>query len=400
MVSSQRAVDVVTVDEVHPDVARSVGVDAVVLEAGSALVLGVSDSLLAWSGFEEHELVGRPVWDTLARGDLGDTLRDVHQDPSGAAVTGVVEGTVTAKDGSSRRSRWAQVPVPGTPVSQVVMTDLGPAADGPAVLPAVLPADRADDEAAGDEQSTLDRVTRGLLETLSHELRTPVASVAGYAELLREGEGGQLSMMQRKFVAAIARNSERLRGLADQLLLIGGLESRATQLQLAPFDLRDVVTSVRVSLAASGLERVSVALEPGREPLPVVADRDRLVQVVEELVVNAAKFTLGTGEVVCSARVDGPDALIEVVDDGVGFASEDEPSSLFLPFYRSRAVRVRGVPGAGLGLSFAAAVVNGHGGEITAAPGEQGGSVFTIRLPLAVGDDPVLVDEGDTVDAV
>ena len=246
-------------------------------------------------------------------------------------------------------------------------------------------------DAADDEPSALDRVTRGLLETLSHELRTPVASVAGYAELLREGEGGQLSMMQRKFVAAIARNSERLRGLADQLLLIGGLESRATQLQLAPFDLRDAVSSVRISLAASGLERVSVSLEPGDEPLPVVADRDRLVQVVEELVVNAAKFTLGSGEVVCSARAEGPYALVQVVDDGVGFASEDEPSSLFLPFYRSRAVRVRGVPGAGLGLSFAAAVVNGHGGEITAAPGEHGGSVFTIRLPLAAGRPAVRV---------
>ena len=395
MVSSQRAGGVVSVDEVHPDVARSVDVDAVVLEAGSALVVGVSDSLLAWSGYEEHELVGRPVWDTLARGDLGDTLRDAHQDPAGPTVSGVVEGAVSAKDGSSRQTRWAQVPVTGDRVAQVVMTDLGPAD-----VSVAAPADTAGEPTeADDEPSALDTVTRGLLETLSHELRTPVASVAGYAELLREGEGGQLSMMQRKFVAAIARNSERLRGLADQLLLIGGLESRATQLQLVPFDLRDAVSSVRISLAASGLERVSVALEPGDEPLPVVADRDRLVQVVEELVVNAAKFTLGSGEVVCSAWAEGPYAIIQVVDDGVGFAAEDEPSSLFLPFYRSRAVRVRGVPGAGLGLSFAAAVVNGHGGEITAAAGEQGGSVFTIRLPLAVAEPVEVEAAGDDVTA-
>ena len=375
MVSSQRAGDVVTVDEVRPDVARSVGVDAVVLEAGSALVVGVSQSLLTWSGFEEHELVGRPVWETLALGDLGVALRDAHQDPDGRAVSGVVEGAVTAKDGSTRRTRWAQVPV-GDEASRVVMTDLGPAATGGGSV------------TAAGEPSALDRVTRGLLETLSHELRTPVASVAGYAELLREGEGGQLTMMQRKFVGAIARNSERLRGLADQLLLIGSLESRATQLRREAFDLREAVWSVRLSLAASGLERVKVALEPGRAELPVVGDRDRLVQVVEELVVNAAKFTLGTGEVTCSARAEGPYALIEVVDDGVGFADEDEPSSLFLPFYRSRAVRVRGVPGAGLGLSFAAAVVGGHGGEITAAAGESGGSVFTIRLPLAEAAEP------------
>jgi signal transduction histidine kinase len=244
-------------------------------------------------------------------------------------------------------------------------------------------------EEVAEEPSALDRVTRGLLETLSHELRTPVASVTGYTELLREGEGGQLTMMQRKFVGAIARNSERLSGLADQLLLIGGLESKSTQLQLSAFDLREVVASARVSLAASGLERVTVSLEPGEVALPVVADRHRLVQVVEELVVNAAKFTLGSGHVTCSARVDGADAVIEVADDGVGIGDEDAPATLFLPFYRSRAVRVRGVPGAGLGLSFAAAVVRGHGGEITASGGEQGGSVFTVRLPLVEQAEPV-----------
>ena len=381
MVSSQPAGDVVSGNQGHPDVVRSPGVDAIVLDVGSATVVSVSESLLAWSGYDEHELLGRPVWDTLARGDLGETLREAHQDAAGT-VGGVVEGVVTAKDGSTRETRWAQVTVPVGETSRVVMTELGPDRD-PGVEPAAAEAEPTDD------LSSLDRVTRGLLETLSHELRTPVASVAGYAELLREGEGGQLTMMQRKFVGAIIRNSERLRGLADQLLLIGGLESRATQLDLEPFDLREAVSSARISLAASGLERVNVSLEPGDLALPVLADRHRLVQVVEELVVNAAKFTLGSGQVTCSARVEGDRALIEVVDDGVGFSDEDEPSSLFLPFYRSRAVRVRGVPGAGLGLSFAAAVVGGHGGEITARKGEHGGSVFTIRLPLVPPEEPV-----------
>ncbi len=355
--------------------AESVCVDAIVLEGGTAVVVGVSDSLLAWSGFHEHELLGRPVWETLATGELGDVLRTAHQDPG--AVGGIVEGPLTAKDGTTRQGRWAQVTVAtGDESSRVVMTDLGPATT-------VDPVRVADAVPADDEPSALDRVTRGLLDTLSHELRTPVASVTGYTELLREGEGGQLTMMQRKFVAAIARNSERLSGLADQLLLIGGLESQATQLQMSEFDLREVVSSARVSLAASGLERVAFALEPGDVPLPVVADRHRLVQVVEELVVNAAKFTLGSGRVTCSARAEGSDAVIEVVDDGVGLGDDDEPSSLFLPFYRSRAVRVRGVPGAGLGLSFAAAVVRGHGGEIIAASGDESGSVFTVRVPLA-----------------
>ena len=354
---------------------------ALVLEAGSAVVVGVSDSLLAWSGYDEVDLLGRPVWETLARGELGDVLRAAHEDASGAAVSGVVEGAVTAEDGRTRPGRWAQVPVAGADdtASRVVMTDLGVAtrADEPSA-----------DTLAGDQPSALDRVTRGLLETLSHELRTPVASVLGYAELLREGEGGQLTIMQRKFVGAIARNSERLRGLADQLLLIGGLESRATELQLDAFDLREVVSSVRVSLAASGLERVSVSLEPGTERLPVLGDRHRLAQVVEELVVNAAKFTLGTGQVTCAARLDGSYAAIEVSDDGVGFGPDDDPASLFLPFYRSRSVRVRGVPGAGLGLTFAAAVVHGHGGEITAVAGEESGSVFTVRLPLLETSPP------------
>lgn len=350
------------------------GVEAVVLEAGSAVVLGVTEELLEWSGYEEQELLGQPVWDTLARGELGDLVRTAHEDAS-PTVDAVLEGEVVARDGRSKAGRWAQVPVAGDAdgTSRVVMTALGPATP-----------ERADrTSSGGDLPSALDQVTRGLLETLSHELRTPVASVTGYAELLREGEGGQLTMMQRKFVAAIVRNSERLRGLADQLLLIGSLESQATQLQLEALDLREVVSSVRASLAASGLERVSVSLEPGETALPVVADRHRLLQAVEELVINAAKFTLGSGEVSCSARVDGAHAVVEVLDDGVGWGPEDDPTALFLPFYRSRAVRVRGVPGAGLGLSFAAAVVSGHGGQITASPRAEGGSLFTIRLPLA-----------------
>ena len=366
------------VEQTEMATAEPVTVDALVLEGGSAVVVGVSDSLLAWSGFEEHELLGRPVWDTLATGPLGEALRALHED-SEAPVGGIVEGALTARDGSTRGGRWAQVVVAlGDDATRVVMTDLGP--EGADAVPAA--------GSNGTEPSALDRVTRGLLETLSHELRTPVASVTGYTELLREGEGGQLTMMQRKFVGAIARNSERLSGLADQLLLIGGLESKATQLQMTAFDLREVVSSARVSLAASGLERVSVSLDPGGEPLPVVGDRHRMVQVVEELIVNAAKFTLGSGQVTCTARADGPDAVIEVVDDGVGLGEDDTPSSLFLPFYRSRAVRVRGVPGAGLGLSFAAAVVRGHGGEITATAGEESGSVFTVRLPLAEADAP------------
>ena len=315
MVSSQRAGGVVSVDEVHPDVVRSVGVDAVVLEAGTALVVSVSESLQAWSGYDEHELVGRPVWETLARGDLGDLLRDAHQDPSGSSVSGVVEGAVTAKDDSTRLTRWAQVPVAGVEAARVVMTDLGPTPPAPVESGVVT-----------DEPSVLDRVTRGLLETLSHELRTPVASVAGYAELLREGEGGQLSMMQRKFVGAIARNSERLRGLADQLLLIGGLESRATQLQLVPFDLREAVSSVRISLAASGLERVERraraggrALPGGRRPRPAGPGRRgaggqrRQVHPRQRPRSRAPRGR------------EGRHALIEVVDDGVGFAAEDEP---------------------------------------------------------------------------
>jgi len=366
----------VTGGQDHPGVAPSPavtdGVDAVVVEARTAVVIDVSAPLLDRAGYEAHEVIGQPLWETLARGALGETLRAAHQELSGAALGGVVEGPVTAKDGRVRETRWAQVPVAG----HVVMVDLGAAA-----APVEVPA------AADEEPSTLDRVTRGLLETLSHELRTPVASVAGYAELLREGEGGQLTMMQRKFVGAITRNSERLRGLADQLLLIGGLESKTTQLTMERFDVREVVSSARVSLTASGLERVSVSLAPGHQELPVFADRHRLVQVVEELVVNAAKFTLGSGHVTCSARAEGDEAVIEVVDDGVGIADEDEPGSLFLPFYRSRAVRVRGVPGAGLGLSFAAAVVDGHGGEITATPGRERGSVFAVRLPLAGPED-------------
>lgn len=352
----------------------------VVVDVSSGDVVSVADELVAWSGYDVSEIVGRPLWQTLAGEDLAARLRAAHADAIGLVAESVLTGTLVARDGA----------VAELCLAQTLLRD-GQGRPTHLVLSSVAVAPASDFAVSGDQATALDRITRGLLENLSHELRTPVASVAGYTELLREGEGGELSMMARKFVGAIARNSERLRALTDQLVVIGSLGSSTASLASDPLDLRDVVSAVRVRVATSGLERVTVSLEPGQVPVPVEGDHERLVQAVEELVVNAAKFTLGNGHVSCSLRMADGQAVIEVVDDGLGFDAA-EAGVLFLPFHRAESARLRAVPGAGLGLTVVAAVVHSHGGEITATSGDGTGSRFEIRLPL--GDPESLVAGG------
>ena len=210
----------------------------------------------------------------------------------------------------------------------------------------------------------------------SHELRTPLTSIGGYARMLEEW-GLQDPETAREGVAAIGRESERMRELVQALLAVARGDEGAP-LDPRPDDLGAVTgEAVEAARAAAG-EKVAVEYAPPERPVVVPFDRGRVRQTVSILLDNAVKYTPEGGRVTVEARGNNGWAEVAVSDTGVGI-SEDRLPLVFERFYRTDEARSSG--GAGLGLTIARQISKAHGGRIEAqsTPGE--GSTFTLLLP-------------------
>jgi two-component system, OmpR family, phosphate regulon sensor histidine kinase PhoR len=215
---------------------------------------------------------------------------------------------------------------------------------------------------------------------VSHELRTPLTSIYGYVTMLAERD--DLPPIVQKQLATVARSSDRLRVLVDDLLEAAQVASGGLRLDPEPVDLATIVAD---AMAAAGplATEADVSLEcdfPATAPL--VGDRVRLAQAVDNLVSNAIKYTPAGGAVkvlltVCTRRVE-----LRVQDTGMGIAPEDL-AHVFTRFYRTQQASDLAIRGVGLGLSITQQIVEGHDGEITVASEVGRGSEFTVVLPAA-----------------
>lgn len=219
---------------------------------------------------------------------------------------------------------------------------------------------------------------------VSHELRTPLTAVLGYLELLQDGPD-PLSDEQREFLTIIERNARRQLRLVSDLLLTAQVDAGTFQVSPARIDLADVVRS-SVESAAYAAHNAGITLTQDVTRTPVVADATRLAQVVDNLLTNAIKFTRPGGTVVASVAPGPVDeagragAVLEVSDSGVGI-SPDEIAQLTQRFFRAASAQRGAVPGVGLGLSIAKAVVDAHGGTLAVASVLGEGTTMTVRLP-------------------
>ena len=260
-------------------------------------------------------------------------------------------------------------------------------------------APRGDDEVAalaGAFNSMADRLARDeqwrrdMTSDLSHELRTPLATIQSRVEALEDG----VLPATPENLRVIGEEVERLGRLLGQLRSLNELESDDLSVEHEPVDLAEVATGAvdrhQPAFAAKGVE-----LAADLRPAEVLGDRDRLLQVVANLLDNALKFTPAGGHV--AVRVDSGDgpagstggaltgpagawARLIVTDDGPGVDPVDLPF-IFDRFYRAQASR--GTPGAGLGLAICRALVEAQGGSIAAGDVPGGGARFTILLPSA-----------------
>ncbi len=247
---------------------------------------------------------------------------------------------------------------------------------------------RADAEAAQEALAVqnerlreLDRLKDDFISLVSHELRTPLTSIQGYLELLLDGGAGELGPEQARFLTVVDRNSRRLMQLVGDLLFMAQVEAGKLALDLDEVDLSEVINECLEAARPTADERKLELVADIQETPSMLGDRSRLAQVLDNLVSNALKFTPHTGRVSVRVSADGDDALVEIVDTGVGIPA-DEQERLFERFFRSSNATEQAIPGTGLGLTIAKTIVERHEGSITIESVEGAGTTVRVRLPV------------------
>ena len=239
-------------------------------------------------------------------------------------------------------------------------------------------------EVANERLKELDHLKSDFVSNVSHELRTPLTAIKGAVDLILRQVPGPLNEKQIHYLARVRSNTQHLAGLINDLLDLSKIEEGKIELQAARVSLGGLVHEVMETLkpiaAEKPIELEVTTLEPS---IVVFADRDKITQVLTNLIGNAIKFTPPHGRVTVSSASNDADSLrVSVSDTGPGI-SADERERIFDKFYQ---VAENGGPkpkGTGLGLSISKALVELHGGKIWVESEPNGGSNFCFTLPLS-----------------
>src|SRR5436309_9648126 len=246
------------------------------------------------------------------------------------------------------------------------------------------------EQAARAEAELANRAKDEFLATLSHELRTPLSAILIWARLLRSGR--LETEAKGRALEVIERNTKLQARLIEDLLEVSRIIAGKLRLELAPVDLAATVESaIDAVRAAADAKDITLECELDHGIGPVRGDRNRLQQIVWNLVANAIKFTPSGGRVAVRLARDAHDAVISVRDTGIGIPADFLPH-IFERFRQADSTSTRAHGGLGLGLAIVRHLVERHGGTVTAAsPGEGQGATFTVRLPVPAKD----VEAGD-----
>ncbi|HVS02589.1 MAG TPA: hybrid sensor histidine kinase/response regulator [Thermoanaerobaculia bacterium] len=243
------------------------------------------------------------------------------------------------------------------------------------------------------ELEDLDRLKSDLLANVSHELRTPLTSLKGYAEALREELLGPITEAQREALEVSERNLDRLLGMIEELLSYARLESGAAAVDPRAMDLGAMAAQVMDNLRATRGPELELRLSVPPDLPKVWGDAQRISQVLENLLVNAVKFTPAGGRVELRLRPEADQVVVEVADTGIGIPPE-ERRRIFERFYQVESSSRRRYAGIGLGLAIVRQILDAHGCaiEVDSVVGE--GTTFRFRLPWASDVGPQVPRRG------
>jgi len=226
-----------------------------------------------------------------------------------------------------------------------------------------------------------DRLYTSVVSTVSHELKTPLMSIRGFAQMIRDGDVDEAEAAD--FAGEIHDNALRLSRYVDTILTEDAVHNERLVLEFVEVSLSDVVAEVLRALAPTLREGHRLVDDVPRTLPPVKGDHDKLCQVVSNLVGNAIKYSPEGGMVRVSAHVTAEMVELVVEDQGVGIPEEARPR-IFDRFFRVDSAATRKVTGTGLGLSIVRGLVNLHSGRVWVESGRGGrGSAFHVTLPRA-----------------
>jgi PAS domain S-box-containing protein len=227
----------------------------------------------------------------------------------------------------------------------------------------------------------LDRMKSDFVSSVSHELRTPLTAIKGSVDNMVDGILGPVTEKQARYLARINANADRLARLISDLLDLSKIEAGKIDLKPAVVDVNTIINEVTDSLRGIAGDKLTLIESNGAAPVQVWADRDKLVQILTNLIGNAVKFTPSHGRVAVAAEEHGTGWVkIAVADNGPGIPDE-EAGKIFDKFYQAQQPNKLNVKGTGLGLAISKSLVELHGGRIEYERGADGGSVFSFTLP-------------------
>jgi Na+/proline symporter/nitrogen-specific signal transduction histidine kinase len=246
-----------------------------------------------------------------------------------------------------------------------------------------LEAATAELRAANTRLQELDRMKDDFVSTVSHELRTPLTSIRAFAEILNDNPDTPAAKRQQ-FVGVILKETERLTRLINQILDLAKIESGRAQWAAEPVNLGNTVREAASATAGLFRERdVRLELALPADVPPVIADRDRLMQVLLNLLGNAVKFCApGEGHVRVTLASSADALRVDVADNGVGIAPEHQ-AAIFEKFHQVGDTLTEKPQGTGLGLPIARKIIRQFGGELWVQSAPGAGSTFSFTIPLA-----------------
>jgi two-component system, OmpR family, phosphate regulon sensor histidine kinase PhoR len=229
------------------------------------------------------------------------------------------------------------------------------------------------------EVRRLEAMRRDFVANVSHELKTPLTSISGYAEtLLTDTPDPETT---RRFLSTIATNARRMQRLVDNLLDLARLEAGRWQPEREPIDIAEAARDTWDALRdGSRAVAVDFGVEVADDAETVLADADAIRQVLTNLLDNSLRYTPRGGRILCRSRIEGDGVSISIADNGSGIVPEHLPR-IFERFYRSDPSRSREEGGTGLGLAIVKHLVEAHGGRVSAESSRGVGTTITCWFP-------------------